>query len=47
MYVFEYIYFTRQNSLINNKCAYRYRKSLGDRTNFKKQMLNGFSCSDI
>ena len=27
--VFEYIYFTRPDSLINNKCAYEYRKSLG------------------
>ena len=26
---FEYIYFTRPDSLINNKCAYEYRKSLG------------------
>ena len=27
--VFEYIYFTRPDSLINNKCAYEYRKNLG------------------
>jgi len=27
--VFEYIYFARPDSLINNKCAYEYRKSLG------------------
>ncbi len=27
--VFEYIYFTRPDSLIKNKCAYEYRKSLG------------------
>jgi len=27
--VFEYIYFTRPDSLINNKCAYEYRKCLG------------------
>ena len=27
--VFEYIYFTRPDSLINKKCAYEYRKSLG------------------
>ena len=27
--VFEYIYFTRPDSLINNKCAYEYRKKLG------------------
>ena len=24
--VFEYIYFARPDSLINNKCAYEYRK---------------------
>jgi amidophosphoribosyltransferase len=28
--VFEYIYFARPDSLINNKCAYEYRKSLGE-----------------
>ena len=27
--VFEYIYFTRPDSLIGNKCAYEYRKNLG------------------
>ena len=27
--VFEYIYFTRPDSLINNICAYEYRKKLG------------------
>ena len=27
--VFEYIYFARPDSLINNKCAYEYRKNLG------------------
>ena len=27
--VFEYIYFARPDSLINNKCAYEYRKKLG------------------
>ncbi len=27
--VFEYIYFARPDSLIGNKCAYEYRKSLG------------------
>ena len=27
--VFEYIYFARPDSLINNKCAYEYRKGLG------------------
>ena len=27
--VFEYIYFARPDSIINNKCAYEYRKSLG------------------
>ena len=27
--VFEYIYFARPDSLINNKCAYEYRKELG------------------
>ena len=27
--IFEYIYFTRPDSLINGKCAYEYRKSLG------------------
>ena len=27
--VFEYIYFARPDSLINNKCAYDYRKKLG------------------
>ena len=27
--VFEYIYFARPDSLIDNKCAYEYRKSLG------------------
>ena len=27
--VFEYIYFTRPDSLINGKCAYEYRKKLG------------------
>ena len=27
--VFEFIYFARPDSLINNKCAYEYRKSLG------------------
>jgi len=27
--VFEYIYFARPDSLINNKCAYEYRKALG------------------
>ncbi len=27
--VFEYIYFARPDSLINGKCAYEYRKSLG------------------
>ena len=27
--VFEYIYFTRPDSLINGKCAYEYRKNLG------------------
>ena len=26
---FEYIYFARPDSLINNKCAYEYRKNLG------------------
>tara|TARA_E500000178_G_scaffold296086_1_gene302146 strand:+ start:660 stop:2141 length:1482 start_codon:yes stop_codon:yes gene_type:complete len=28
--VFEYIYFARPDSLIKNKCAYEYRKSLGN-----------------
>ncbi len=28
--VFEYIYFARPDSMINNKCAYEYRKSLGE-----------------
>ena len=28
--VFEYIYFARPDSLINNKCAYEYRKKLGE-----------------
>ena len=27
--MFEYIYFARPDSLINNKCAYEYRKNLG------------------
>ena len=27
--VFEYIYFARPDSLLNNKCAYEYRKDLG------------------
>ena len=27
--LFEYIYFARPDSLIKNKCAYEYRKSLG------------------
>ena len=27
--IFEYIYFARPDSLINNKCAYEYRKQLG------------------
>lgn len=27
--IFEYIYFARPDSLINNKCAYEYRKCLG------------------
>ena len=27
--VFEYIYFARPDSLIDNKCAYEYRKNLG------------------
>ena len=27
--IFEYIYFARPDSLINNKCAYEYRKKLG------------------
>ena len=27
--VFEYIYFARPDSLINNKCAYEYRKKFG------------------
>ena len=27
--VFEYIYFARPDSLLNNKCAYEYRKNLG------------------
>ncbi len=27
--IFEYIYFTRPDSLINNTCAYEYRKNLG------------------
>ena len=27
--VFEYIYFARPDSLINNQCAYEYRKKLG------------------
>ena len=27
--IFEYIYFARPNGLINNKCAYEYRKNLG------------------
>ena len=27
--VFEYIYFARPDSLINNRCAYEYRKNLG------------------
>ena len=27
--IFEYIYFARPDSLINGKCAYEYRKSLG------------------
>ena len=27
--VFEYVYFARPDSLINNKCAYEYRKNLG------------------
>ena len=27
--VFEYIYFARPDSIINNKCAYEYRKKLG------------------
>ncbi len=27
--VFEFIYFARPDSLVNNKCAYEYRKSLG------------------
>ena len=27
--IFEFIYFARPDSLINNKCAYEYRKSLG------------------
>ena len=29
--VFEYIYFARPDSLINNKCAYEYRKCLGSK----------------
>tara|TARA_B100000963_G_scaffold124788_1_gene108836 strand:- start:2548 stop:4017 length:1470 start_codon:yes stop_codon:yes gene_type:complete len=28
--IFEYIYFARPDSLINNKCAYEYRKNLGE-----------------
>ena len=27
--IFEYIYFARPDSVINNKCAYEYRKNLG------------------
>ena len=27
--IFEYIYFARPDSMINNKCAYEYRKNLG------------------
>ena len=27
---FEYIYFTRPDSLLNNKCAYEYRKQMGE-----------------
>ena len=27
--IFEYIYFARPDSLVNNKCAYEYRKNLG------------------
>ena len=36
--IFEYIYFARPDSLINNKCAYEYRKNLGIELR-KKQML--------
>ena len=28
--IFEYIYFARPDSLINNRCAYEYRKKLGE-----------------
>ena len=30
MCIFEYIYFARPDSLINNKCAYEYRKNFGN-----------------
>ena len=29
--VFEYIYFSRPDSILNNKCAYEYRKNFGSR----------------
>ena len=41
--VFEYIYFTRPDSLIKDKCAYEYRKKLGielaKETNIKADLI--------
>ncbi len=41
--VFEFIYFARPDSLINNKCAYEYRKNLGKElakeTNIKADLV--------